>query len=78
MLGISGSVINTYPYIQVKNPTGRVEREATTSKFGEEHLFFFLQREIGHKKAVVAMIGGFCRDVFEKLPLESASEVSEL
>ncbi|CAA7394411.1 unnamed protein product [Spirodela intermedia] len=69
---------NTYPYIQVKNPSARVEHEASTSKIGEDQLFYFQQRGIDHEQAVAAMIGGFCRDVFEKLPLEFASEVSAL
>ncbi|XP_008805252.1 UPF0051 protein in atpA 3'region-like [Phoenix dactylifera] len=69
---------NTYPYILVKNPTARVEHEASTSKIGEDQLFYFQQRGIDHEKAVAAMIGGFCRDVFDKLPLEFASEVNAL
>ncbi|XP_010907405.1 iron-sulfur cluster assembly SufBD family protein ycf24 [Elaeis guineensis] len=69
---------NTYPYIQVKNPSARVEHEASTSKIGEDQLFYFQQRGIDHEKAVAAMIGGFCRDVFDKLPLEFASEVNAL
>ncbi|XP_078437505.1 ATP binding cassette protein 1 [Wolffia australiana] len=69
---------NTYPYIQVKNPSARVEHEASTSKIGEDQLFYFQQRGIGHEQAVAAMVGGFCRDVFEKLPLEFASEVNAL
>ncbi|WOK94836.1 hypothetical protein Cni_G03541 [Canna indica] len=69
---------NTYPYIEVKNPTARVEHEASTSKIGEDQLFYFQQRGIDHERAVAAMIGGFCRDVFDKLPLEFASEVDAL
>ncbi|KAK8935747.1 hypothetical protein KSP39_PZI013801 [Platanthera zijinensis] len=69
---------NTYPYIQVKTPSARIEHEASTSKIGEDQLFYFQQRGIGHEKAVAAMIGGFCRDVFDKLPLEFAAEVNAL
>ncbi|KAM0941250.1 putative SUF system FeS cluster assembly, SufBD [Dioscorea sansibarensis] len=69
---------NTYPYIEVKNPSARVEHEASTSKIGEDQLFYFQQRGIDHEKAIAAMIGGFCRDVFDKLPLEFASEVNAL
>ncbi|PKA51892.1 UPF0051 protein ABCI8, chloroplastic [Apostasia shenzhenica] len=69
---------NTYPYIQAKNPSARIEHEASTSKIGEDQLFYFQQRGIDHEKAVAAMIGGFCRDVFDKLPLEFASEVNAL
>lgn len=63
---------------QVSGPTARVEHEASTSKIGEDQLFYFQQRGIDHEKAVAAMIGGFCKDVFEKLPLEFASEVNAL
>ncbi|XP_042444182.1 UPF0051 protein slr0074-like [Zingiber officinale] len=69
---------NTYPYIEVKNPSARVEHEASTSKIGEDQLFYFQQRGIDHERAVAAMISGFCRDVFDKLPLEFASEVDAL
>lgn len=69
---------NTYPTIQVSGPTPRVEHEASTSKIGEDQLFYFQQRGIDHEKAVAKMIGGFCRDVFEQLPLEFASEVDAL
>ncbi|KAL3702118.1 hypothetical protein R1sor_020140 [Riccia sorocarpa] len=69
---------NTYPYIQVKDPTARVEHEASTSKIGEDQLFYFQQRGIDVEKAVAAIIGGFCRDVFNELPLEFAAEVNQL
>ncbi|BBM97558.1 Fe-S cluster assembly protein SufB [Marchantia polymorpha subsp. ruderalis] len=69
---------NTYPYIQVKDPTARVEHEASTSKIGEDQLFYFQQRGIDAEKAVAAIIGGFCRDVFNELPLEFAAEVNQL
>ncbi|XP_068668479.1 iron-sulfur cluster assembly SufBD family protein ABCI8, chloroplastic [Aristolochia californica] len=69
---------NTYPYIQVKNRTAQIEHEATTSKIGEDQLFYFQQRGIDHEKAVATMISGFCRDVFNELPLEFAAEVNQL
>lgn len=69
---------NTYPYIQVKNPSARVEHEASTSKIGEDQLFYFQQRGIDHEQAVAAMIGGFCRDVFDQLPSEFSAEVNAL
>ncbi|KAL5972668.1 UPF0051 protein abci8, chloroplastic [Asimina triloba] len=84
MLIGDNAAANTYPYIQhltglmVKNPTARVEHEASTSKIGEDQLFYFQQRGIDHEKAVAAMIGGFCRDVFNELPLEFAAEVDQL
>lgn len=62
----------------MKNPTARVEHEASTSKIGEDQLFYFEQRGIDHEKAVAAMIGGFCREVFNELPLEFAAEAHEL
>ncbi|KAI6704506.1 hypothetical protein NL676_007468 [Syzygium grande] len=69
---------NTYPYIQVKNPTARVEHEASTSKIGEDQLFYFQQRGIDYEKAMAAMISGFCRDVFNELPDEFGAEVHQL
>lgn len=69
---------NTYPYIQVKEPSACVEHEASTSKIGEDQLFYFQQRGIDAEKAVAAIIGGFCREVFNELPLEFAAEVSQL
>ncbi|KAG9454066.1 hypothetical protein H6P81_006970 [Aristolochia fimbriata] len=72
---------NTYPYIEVQNPndkSARVEHEATTSKIGEDQLFYFQQRGIDYEKAVAAMISGFCRQVFNELPLEFSAEVNQL
>ncbi|GAB2211244.1 hypothetical protein Droror1_Dr00016537 [Drosera rotundifolia] len=69
---------NTYPYIQVKNQSARVEHEASTSKIGEDQLFYFQQRGIDHEKAMAAMISGFCNDVFSKLPNEFSAEVNQL
>lgn len=69
---------NTYPYIQVKNPTARVEHEASTSKIGEDQLFYFQQRGIDAEEAVGVIISGFCREVFNELPLEFAAEVQQL
>jgi FeS assembly protein SufB len=69
---------NTYPYITVKDPSARVEHEASTSKIGEDQLFYFQQRGIDAEKAVAAIIGGFCREVFKELPLEFAAEVNQL
>ncbi|GIL67189.1 hypothetical protein Vafri_20615 [Volvox africanus] len=69
---------NTYPYIQVREPSAVVEHEASTSKIGEDQLFYFQQRGIDAEKAVGAIISGFCREVFNELPLEFAAEVNEL
>jgi Fe-S cluster assembly protein SufB len=69
---------NTYPYIQVKNPSARVEHEASTSKIGEDQLFYFQQRGIDPEAAVGVIISGFCQEVFQELPLEFAAEVNQL
>ncbi len=69
---------NTYPYIQVQNYTGQVEHEASTSKIGEDQLFYFAQRGISPEDAVSMIISGFCRDVFNKLPMEFAAEADKL
>ena len=69
---------NTFPIISVQNSTSRIEHEASTSKIGEEQIFYFLQRGIGLEQAIELMISGFCRDVFKKLPLEFAIEADKL
>jgi Fe-S cluster assembly protein SufB len=69
---------NTFPIISVQNSTTRIEHEASTSKIGEEQIFYFLQRGICLEKAVELMISGFCREVFKKLPLEFAAEADKL
>ncbi|MEM9092748.1 MAG: Fe-S cluster assembly protein SufB [Cyanobacteria bacterium P01_F01_bin.53] len=69
---------NTYPYIQVQNNTARVEHEASTSKIGEDQLFYFAQRGISSEDAVSMIISGFCRDVFNELPMEFAAEADKL
>ena len=69
---------NTFPYIQVHNNTAKVEHEATTSKIGEDQLFYLAQRGIGAEKAVSMIINGFCRDVFQQLPMEFAVEATKL
>ncbi|KAE8700468.1 UPF0051 protein ycf24 [Hibiscus syriacus] len=78
MLIGDNAAANTYPYIQVKNPSARVEHEASTSKIGEDQLFYFQQRGIEYEKAMSAMVSGFCRDVFYELPDEFGAEVNQL
>lgn len=78
MLIGDNAAANTYPYIQVKNPSARIEHEASTSKIGEDQLFYFQQRGIDYEKAMAAMISGFCRDVFNELPDEFGAEVNQL
>jgi Fe-S cluster assembly protein SufB len=69
---------NTFPYIQVQNRSAQVEHEATTSKIGEDQLFYFAQRGVGTEEAVSMIINGFCRDVFTQLPMEFAVEATKL
>ncbi|SFW24906.1 Fe-S cluster assembly protein SufB [Nitrosovibrio sp. Nv17] len=69
---------NTFPYIQVRNHTAKVEHEASTSKIGEDQLFYFAQRGIGNEEAVSMIINGFCKDVFQQLPMEFAVEATKL
>lgn len=69
---------NTFPYIQVQNPNGKVEHEASTSKIGEDQLFYLAQRGISAEDAVSMMISGFCKDVFSQLPMEFAVEADRL
>jgi Fe-S cluster assembly protein SufB len=69
---------NTFPYIETANPTATVEHEATTSKIGEEQLFYFQQRGIPAEDAISMIINGFCKDVFRELPMEFAVEATRL
>lgn len=69
---------NTYPYIAVRNASATVEHEASTSKIGEDQLFYFQQRGVDAEQAVAMIISGFCSDVFKELPLEFAAEVNQL
>jgi Fe-S cluster assembly protein SufB len=69
---------NTFPLISVQNCTTKIEHEASTSKIGEEQIFYFLQRGISIEKGIELMISGFCREVFTELPLEFASEADRL
>nr|WDA98903.1 putative ABC transporter [Sciadococcus taiwanensis] len=72
------SQANTYPYIQVQAPTAKVEHEASTSKIGEEQIFYLLQRGINMEEAINLMISGFCKEVFSALPMEFALEADKL
>ena len=69
---------NTFPYIQVQNNTGKVEHEASTSKISEDQLFFFAQRGISAEDSISMMISGFCKYVFNQLPMEFAVEADKL
>jgi Fe-S cluster assembly protein SufB len=72
------SQANTFPYIQVNNSTTKIEHEASTSKIGEEQIFYFLQRGIKLEEAISLIISGFCKEVFTKLPMEFAVEADKL
>ncbi len=69
---------NTFPYIQVRNNSSQVEHEASTSKIGEDQLFYFAQRGVSGEAAVSMIINGFCKDVFKQLPMEFAVEATKL
>ncbi len=69
---------NTFPVIDVRNPTATVEHEASTSKISDDQLFYFRQRGIGTEDAMSAIINGFCKDVFRELPGEFAVEATQL
>lgn len=69
---------NTFPYLEVKNPTAIVEHEATTSKVSEEQLFYLMQRGLSEEEAVHLIVSGFCKEVFRNLPMEFAVEAQKL
>ena len=69
---------HTFPYIDVQNPTATVEHEASTSKIGEDQLFYCRQRGISTEDAVNMIVNGFCREVFRELPMEFAVEAQKL
>ncbi len=69
---------HTFPYIEVKNPTAQVEHEATTSKVSEDQLFYCRQRGLSEEDAVSMIINGFCKEVFNELPMEFAIEAQKL
>ena len=74
----NNSSANTFPYIYSQNSTSKIEHEASTSKIGEEQLFYFAQRGIDIEQAISLMINGFCQSVFNKLPMEFAAEADRL
>nr|YP_010502482.1 UPF0051 protein ycf24 [Grateloupia turuturu]QHD45352.1 UPF0051 protein ycf24 [Grateloupia turuturu]UXC96895.1 UPF0051 protein ycf24 [Grateloupia turuturu] len=74
----SKSKANTFPYIQVQHSSAKIEHEASTSKIGEEQIFYFLQRGINIEEAICLMIGGFCKEVLNELPMEFAMEADRL
>ncbi|HEY7944673.1 MAG TPA: Fe-S cluster assembly protein SufB [Casimicrobiaceae bacterium] len=69
---------HTFPYIEVKNPTAVVEHEASTSRIGEDQLFYCMQRGLSAEDAVSMIVNGFCKEVFKELPMEFAVEAQKL
>lgn len=69
---------HTFPYIEIQNPTATVEHEATTSKIGEDQIFYCKQRGIDTEKAIGLIVNGYCKDVLNKLPMEFAVEAQKL
>ena len=69
---------HTFPYIDVQNPTAQMEHEATTSKIGEDQIFYCNQRGIETEDAVNMIVNGFCKEVFQELPMEFAVEAQKL
>jgi Fe-S cluster assembly protein SufB len=69
---------HTFPYLEVKNTSSKVEHEATTSKIGEDQIFYCKQRGISAEDAISMIVNGFCKEVFRELPMEFAVEAQKL
>ena len=69
---------HTFPYIEVKNTSSKAEHEATTSKIGEDQIFYCKQRGLSTEDAVNMIVNGFCKEVFRELPMEFAVEAQKL
>ena len=69
---------HTFPYIEVKNPTAKVEHEATTSRISEDQLFYCRQRGLSEEDSISMIVNGFCKEVFKELPMEFAVEAQKL
>jgi Fe-S cluster assembly protein SufB len=69
---------HTFPYIDVQNSTAQMEHEASTSKIGEDQIFYFQQRGLSAEEAVNMIVNGFCKEVFKELPMEFAVEAQKL
>jgi Fe-S cluster assembly protein SufB len=78
LLMSSTSGAHTFPYIETQNKTAKVEHEATTSKIGEDQIFYCNQRGIGTEEAIALIVNGFAKDVLNKLPMEFAVEAQKL
>jgi Fe-S cluster assembly protein SufB len=69
---------HTFPYLEVENETARVEHEATTSKIGEDQMFYCKQRGLSEEDAINLIVNGYCKEVFNELPMEFAVEAQKL
>jgi Fe-S cluster assembly protein SufB len=69
---------HTFPYLEISNPTAQVEHEATTSKVGEDQIFYCKQRGISEQDAIKLIVNGFCKEILSKLPMEFAVEAQKL
>ncbi len=69
---------HTFPYIESDNASAQIEHEATTSKIGEDQIFYCLQRGIGEEDAVALIVNGYCKEVLNQLPMEFAVEAQKL
>lgn len=69
---------HTFPYIEVKNDSAKIEHEATTSKIGEDQIFYCQQRGIGEEEAIALIVNGYCKEVLNQLPMEFAVEARKL
>jgi Fe-S cluster assembly protein SufB len=69
---------HTFPYLEIKNTTAKVEHEASTSKIGEDQIFYCESRGIAKEDAINMIVSGFCKEVFRELPMEFAVEAQKL
>ncbi|MBK7632187.1 MAG: Fe-S cluster assembly protein SufB [Ignavibacteriales bacterium] len=69
---------HTFPYLEINNPSAQVEHEATTSKIGEDQIFYLNQRGISTEDAISLIVNGYCKEVFKELPMEFAVEAQKL
>ena len=69
---------HTFPYIECKNNSAKIEHEATTSKIGEDQIFYCKQRGIDEEKAIGLILNGYCKEVLNQLPMEFAVEAQKL
>ena len=69
---------HTFPYLEIENSSARVEHEATTSKIGEDQLFYLQARGLSEEDAINMIVNGYCKEVFAELPMEFAAEAQKL